>query len=377
MTGQPFEFSAADSIGYHDTALWYIDLVQEGGLRLLFSAIGTVYSDLGYPIYLSIIYTILGKNIIIVRIIKALLNAYTCILIFKIAYRNFGENVARISAIMAMLLPNFIYYCGVHVKEIEMVFLVVLFAEKADILIRSQKLSPEQILIPLVIGLLLFFFRTVLGIAIFASLLLALVLTSKKIINSTYRIIILIISGIVILLLLNSKLESEVTRYWGERSSNQATALNAYSNVKKGNKFSKYGKASVFAPIMLIAPVATMVNIENQKNQMFLNGGYFVRNIYSFFIFIALFALWKEKRLTMHVFLLSLTFSYLGILILSKFALSERFHLPIVPFLIILASYGITKIKINQYKYFNWYLIAVSVLIIGWNWFKLAGRGII
>jgi hypothetical protein len=61
---------------------------------------------------------------------------------------------------------------------------------------------------------------------------------------------------------------------------------------------------------------------------------------------------------------------------MSGFALSERFHLPAVPFLLILASYGINKFNKSTKRYYITYLLVVSVLIIAWNWFKLAGRGL-
>jgi hypothetical protein len=61
----------------------------------------------------------------------------------------------------------------------------------------------------------------------------------------------------------------------------------------------------------------------------------------------------------------------------SSFALSERFHLPALPFLIILAAYGITNINYKNHKYYIPYLLLIGIIIIAWNAFKLAGRGIV
>jgi hypothetical protein len=51
--------------------------------------------------------------------------------------------------------------------------------------------------------------------------------------------------------------------------------------------------------------------------------------------------------------------------------------LPVLPVLLILAAYGYTHLRKTNRKYYIPYLIFVVLLIIGWNWFKLSGRGII
>ena len=71
------------------------------------------------------------------------------------------------------------------------------------------------------------------------------------------------------------------------------------------------------------------------------------------------------------------TLAYLAILARSPYALSERFHMPVVPFLIILSAYGISQIDLKNKKFFIPYLVIIGLIIIGWNWFKLAGRGVI
>lgn len=110
---------------------------------------------------------------------------------------------------------------------------------------------------------------------------------------------------------------------------------------------------------------------------MMINGNMFARNVYAFFVVIALLILIKNKLLNQHVLLLSLLFSYLAILALSGFALSERFHMPAVPFLIILAGYGITQMNNRNVRYYIPYLVLIGLVIIGWNLFKLAGRGVV
>jgi ABC-type dipeptide/oligopeptide/nickel transport system permease subunit len=62
---------------------------------------------------------------------------------------------------------------------------------------------------------------------------------------------------------------------------------------------------------------------------------------------------------------------------MSKFAIVERFHMPALPLFIILAAFGIAKINKKNIKYFQLYLVVIIIVIVGWNWFKLVGRGLI
>ena len=60
---------------------------------------------------------------------------------------------------------------------------------------------------------------------------------------------------------------------------------------------------------------------------------------------------------------------------LSAFAQSERFHLPALPFSLILASLGISMLSNKHKKWFNYWLVFMFVIFMGWTWFKLKGRG--
>ena len=105
MTDKPFEFGSADAFGYHQTAGWIIEYMKAGELSTYFESMKGNYADAGYPFYLSLVYYITGSSILIARIVKALLSAYMSVLIYRLASRNFGENVGRIAAVFAMLMP--------------------------------------------------------------------------------------------------------------------------------------------------------------------------------------------------------------------------------------------------------------------------------
>ncbi|MGC3978985.1 MAG: hypothetical protein QM751_12645 [Paludibacteraceae bacterium] len=85
----------------------------------------------------------------------------------------------------------------------------------------------------------------------------------------------------------------------------------------------------------------------------------------------------KTKRWREYLFIGTFTIGYLIVLALSAFAQSERFHQPALPFILILSAYGVSEITRKTKKYFTWWLMLIFVAIVGWSWFKLAGRGLV
>ena len=376
MTGQPFEFEAADAIGYHEEAIWLISLLKNDQLPVYLAYTKGNYSDMGYVAYLTAVYSVFSDSLLLVRLLKAVFSAFTCVLVYRMARRNFGENAGKIAGVLTLLSPNLIYYCGLHMKETEMVFLTVFFLERADLLIREKKLVPMVLIATLLLGFSLFFFRTVLGATAMASLVMGFLLYSAR--GKKVSVVRKVLFGativVIAVFLAGGRIEAEMTRYWGDRDTNQEVSMGARSRGPTGNSLAKYGTSAVFAPMILIAPFPTLVNIETQQNQMLLNGGYYTRNIYVFFLLVGLVALWKKKKLREHLLPITFTLSYLAVLALSKFALSERFHLPALPIIIIMAAYGVTQLDRRNVRYYTPYLGLVALIILAWNLFKVAGR---
>lgn len=375
VTGQPFEFETGDAMGYHGEGIWLAGLLNDGKFDVYLAYIGTNYSDMGYPFYLGLLYFALGEEILVPRLIKALLGAITCIFIYKIGRNNFGESTGRIAGILAMLLPNLIYYCGLHVKETEMVFLTVSFVYMADTALRSQYFDIKTIAIALLLGGALFFFRTILALSVLASFGISILLVSQRISNLNKKLVMSVAMVLVIAAVFSGPFNNTIMQYLEESDKNITSQMDNFASREGGNTLARYGSRSIFLPVMLMAPFPTLVNT-NQPNAMMMNGAMFTKNVYAFFVYVALWMLIKKRLWRRHALLLSVLFSYLFILASSGFALSERFHIPIVPFLLILAAFGISQMNMKNRKYFIPYLMIVSVIVIGWNWFKMAGRGL-
>ena len=376
MNDKPFEFEGLDSFGYHTEASMLVDWIYLGKIGHYF-AIQKGVSDLGFPLWLTGIYFFSFNSIMVARLANALMDTLMCILLYRLARRNFGEEAARITGILAMLSPILIFYSGLHDKETVMNFILVAFVERADYFIRLKTFKTWYLLAVALLGGALFLFRTVLAVAAWFALFSALLFSADKIIGAARKAIYITWFIIAAIAFISTRIGPEIQVYVKDRNSNQQDQMRNYSTNKGANKLAVYGSAAVFMPMILFAPFPTLVYIEDQPNAMMMNGNLFTRNILAFFILIAFFSLYKRKLLSEHVLIITLPITYLIILSLSGFAFSERFHMPVIPFLLLFAGYGVSQMNKKNAKFFIPYLIIIGLIIFGWNWFKLAGRGVL
>jgi len=374
MNGQPFEFDTGDALNYHQQAEWVAKLINDGNLHSFIQTVKGGYSDMGYPIYLGYQYWFTNGSIIIARLLKAAYGAYTCVLIYRLAKNNFGEEVGRMASIFCMLMPNLILYTGMHLKETEMILLTVWFIERTDYLLRGKQFNFANVAPPIILALSLFFLRTVLGASAIFALFTALLFSSAQVLNFGKRTVLVVWMVGTVGFFIGGRVATEVEAVWAARSTNQERG--EISKVK-ANKLAKYASSAVFAPLIFVIPFPTMVDSPGQRNQKLINGGNYVKNIMAFFVIFAFYWILKNKKWREYLLLESFLLGYLIVLAMSTFAESERFHLPAVPFLMIFAAFGISKITNKEKKYFKWYLVFIFLAVVGWNWFKLAGRGLI
>lgn len=384
-TGTAFSIDAGDELYYDAVAQYAANRMREGEWNIYASILryspGNAFSDMGYPIYLTFVYWIFGNSIFIARIIKAFLSTWTVILMYRLTVRNFGEQVGRMVAIMCALMPNLIYYCSFQLKEVEMVFLAVLFIERADYLLRKGKLAFVPTAMLMLIPAVMFTIRTALAAVMVMAFFCALLLSSERIVSWGRRALLftlaLVFAGVV--LTTSTSIGQDIQQMWQTRGSNQQVNMEWRTVRDNGNQFAKYAGATIFAPMIFTIPFPTMVETPHQENQKMIHGGNFVKNILSGFTIAALFILLFSGDWRKYVLPLAILCGYLVVLVFSSFAHSERFHLPILPFTLMFAAYGISKMNEVWWikKYYPYWCALMFIAAIAWNWFKLAGRGII
>ena len=382
MTGMPYEYSKADSIGYVETATGFASYWEHGTLFVELKMYAEAFlSDMGYPLFLMpIVRVVEGTEVnLLIRIVHAILGAYTAVLIYRIAARSMDANTARLAAIFCMLHPVLICYCGITLKETLMTFLLVLFIDMASRMIEGRKYTFAAIAPMIIVGLSLFLFRTVLGVIAFMALFFALVMLDTKVVSLGKKIALGTMVAGILFMSLSENIMREVRQITeiDVRGQQQTSLTRRYGEGKQGgNVFAKYAGAAVFAPLIFTIPFPTMVATYGQEDMRLIHGGNWMRNVMSGFVILAMFMLLLSGDWRKYTLPLAMLLGYLLMLAFTQFAHSLRFHIPIMPFEMIFAAYAITSMR---KKHKNWYLIwclLCVVMCFGWNWFKLAGRGL-
>ena len=159
----------------------------------------------------------------------------------------------------------------------------------------TEKIKVLSLLFLILIGSVTFFFRTALGVLLFASLGFALIFSSSKIVGWGKKILVTILTLCVLGVAVGDQISNEISDMVQTGSSAQEANMQWRSERKGGNQFAKYAGAAVFAPLIFTLPFPTVVYTEGQENQQMINGGNFVKNIMSFFTIFALRALFLTR----------------------------------------------------------------------------------
>ena len=369
--------SSMDSTGYYAEAQWLKDMILNKDISPYLYYISSGISDSGYPIFLGLLSLIINNSVFLTRIPNAFFDAWTVVLIYRVAKRNFGESVARLGAVFTMLMPMMVFYSGVTMKESMMLMLATWALERGDFTIRNRSFVGFSFVSFILLSLSLLFFRTALAWVLILSFICALVLSSEKTINRSRRfviIMVLVLGGLFFMggaiLDQGSELIDQVEST-GANFEYRANRLGGNALVARLNKV-------VFAPIIFTVPFPTMVSIEGQNIQQLQNGGFFIKNILSFFVLFSLVMLLVKKAWGNNVMVIAYMIGYLIALAMSSFAHSGRFHHPVIPVEMIFAALGMSFIKNKrQADYFDYFLILEFLIILVWNGFKLRGRGAI
>ena len=345
---------------------------------------GAAIDDVGYPMWLGFIYLIVGvdNDVFIPLILKCIMGAYCAVSIYHVAKRHFGEGTARIAAIFICVNPNMIYWCGSMMKEPEMVFLCCLAVDNFDRVLTSGRHYTFKNLLPgMLAATALLFFRAALGMVVYLALFAHIVMASQRVMSMGKKVLAGVLVASVLMVSMGDRIRSQSQALIDTaRSDNQQTNMEWRSNRQGGNSFAKYAGAAVFAPLIFTIPFPTFNQAnEGQLLQVQLSGGSYIKNVLSFFVIMVMFMLLISGEWRRHVFILAYTVGYHLVLVMSPFAQSGRFHMPVWPMLMLFAAYGIQIAKSNGKlkKWFPIVLVLEVMVCLAWNWFKLKGRGMI
>jgi len=383
-----------NTFGDNTDTQWYVPYGQaiaewiRGDSKMTFGELmeawGGGIDDVGYPMWLGIIYLIVGNDndVFIPMIVKCIVTSYCAVSVYNMAKRHFGEGTARMAAIFVCINPNMIYWCGNMFKEAEMVFLTFIAVDNFDRVLSSGRQFTFKNLLPgMLAGIAVFFFRAPLALLIFLAVFAHIVMASNRVMSTGKKIL----AGLLVLVTLGVAMGDRIksqTEYLlnTAQSDHQKENMEWRSRREGGNTFAKYAGAAVFAPLIFTIPFPTFNQAnESQLLQVQLAGGSYIKNILSFFVILVMVMMLISGEWRRHVFILAYTVGYHVILVMSEFAQSGRFHMPVWPMILLFAAYGIQIAKTNtkMRKWFPLVLVLEVFICLAWNWFKLKGRGMI
>ncbi len=376
-TGKAFEYNAADSIWYHPTAVYLSRCVRQGYVSYIFKYLNAYtmgWSDQGYVLWLTLVYTIFGRNLLTPRLFKALMSAYLCIVVYKLGTRTFGERTGRLAAVMMVFTPILIQLCGVHTKEMEMIFLSIFALERMDYLIRSKKYTVWNIICPILLTGLTFGFRTIIGMCLIFAFLVFVVLSSKDLVPKKGKIITLATTLVVFLAFLLSPVGREMRIINALKFKDLNYQMKHYDSL--GMKHGELAQGWIMAPGAFVLPLAPMVEESPDHNKM-IHGSTYVKNFLAFFAMLAIVIAFQQKKWRDFSLIGAYELSYLAIIMFSFAANSERYHEPAVPLIVLMSAYAMTHLRRKDLKLFYIYCRLLCVALVVWNWLKLSARGLV
>lgn len=376
-TGKAFEYDAADSVWYHPTAVYLSRGVRHGYITYAFKYLRAYtmgWSDQGYTLWLTLIYTIFGPSLLTPRLLKALMSAYLCLAVYKLGSRTFGQRTGRLAAVMCVCTPILIQSCGLHTKEMEMIFLSILALERMDYLVRSKRYTVWNVLFPILLTGLTFGFRTIIGMCLIFAFLVFVLLSSRDLVGKRAKMITLAATVVMFFVFLFSPVGREMKIIYRVKFTDLHYQSNKYESM--GLKHSELAQSWLMAPGAFVLPLAPMVEEAPNHNKM-IHGSTYVTNFLAFFAMLAIVVAFRQKKWRDFSLIGAYELSYLAIIMFSFAANSERYHEPAIPLLILMAAYAMTHLRRKDLKLFYIYCGVLFVALVVWNWLKLSARGMV
>lgn len=378
VTGGPFSPDPMDSIFYHDWGCVFSESFLRGEFDVA-NIFPRQLADIGTPFYYGIVYSIFGPSVIIARVINSVLSSISVIFIYRIAKFTINDRVARVAAIMASLFSLIIFHVGTNAKEPLMLFVLLLAVYQVVMIKFEHKVGFYRMFIFGIAIFGLFCLRTALGLICLPLLVIYLFLGE---VPGQRRILYFGLSLVCVAILafsfssIGSLLEIQNTILsYIEEGGGRSLASIASTNI-----LAKLLSGPLLVVLSIPAPfpsvVKTNIRFFDQAEQWYHIGGVLIWNSLSFFSIVGIYnAVRLHWENTFCIY--SIPIAYFLALGVSGYATSIRFQIVSMPFMLIFAASGL--VTQNKRIIIHWciFLIGIASAIIGWNYVKLAGRGLI
>lgn len=338
----------------------------------IYQSYGKDISDTGFSSFLLILFYFLGSSPFIIKIVLCLLGSLVVVRGYRLASLLFEKNIARLAAIFLMLYPISWFYSSVFLKEGLMVLLI---NEAIIIIIKLQRsFSFIDLVKALVIIILLFFFRSAISILLLMVLLFSSFMQYKR---KNFMLNIIVAAIVITIYFYFIQSTGRYGEYYQQYTEIDEYNKGRISYMESINPFVAVAGTPVFAVLAFIAPFPSIVKVPvdgglSHNEYYYHVAGNLFWIILAFFSFYGLYYAIRFHRQDMAP-IWAFIIGYQFILLKAMMFTSVRFSYLAKPFLLILAAYGIYKLK-NK-RWYPLYLAGSLIMILVWNYVRLKGRG--
>ena len=371
--GEFFAPNAEDATGYHYIARWMAADFWSGEINYeYYTALMGSHSDMGYIYWTLPWYIVFGPHLWLQGIFNLIVGAWSVVLVYKIALYQFTKKIAILSAVMTMLYSSFILYTSSSLKEMVLIWVMLVAIYHFQLYLKLHKQKALNLFIAMLFIFFLAFFRNFLVILLSFAFFMGLYFNSKR--GSNLQLIIFILFGAGSLIALGN-----IFGFSNEIQSTVDSAPDMFEGVvsrRAGNALAvKFASLPVFLLYTIPGPLVSFVKTGDQQTIWLQFSGFFIRNVLMFFYAYGLYSLIRNS-FRPNIFLIIITLGYLFIMAYTGYVTNGRYHLVAAPLLFFFSAYGYSIMTSKKIKWFDIFLIFIFILNMGWNYFKLLGRGL-
>ncbi len=374
FTPSDINIPTGDASGYHTLAM---NLIKYGQFAYEFNN-PTAHREPLYPIFLALIYKFFGENLLIVRIMQCFINLFSIYLIYLLSKKIFTENVAVFAVGISSIWPSFIYYTGTVLREIFFTFLLLIV-----MYLLYQNLQKTSILKQIFLGLIasLVALTNSIGVVIFVGIVIYFLLLKKISFKNLFVVCLSFLFIYSFWVIRNYKVlhgfvlgsTNGGKTFWDgtdiipfevrglpeeveflRKTEDYLVGMNMKNEIEKDRFFYKkaieyYKRNPSKILILSIKKFLKFWKVFPHKGRIYGANEKIIRLVSLVYIFIFLlfllgvYFLFKENLFNSSTFLLFLPI-ILFCIIYSIFWSQIRYRVPIEPYVIIVASYGLKKI---------------------------------
>jgi hypothetical protein len=394
--GLPSYVGAVDAVRYLNSARELSDVIWKLGPshvgRYLVGEFGRDVDGAGICVVLGTLFALTFKSVILAKLVIALIGSCSVLLVYRTASLLTDQSTARLAGLMAAFLPVSLFYDAVILKESFVVFLtsLVIFLFTAMVVQGRFTLKRMGALIACLAGL--FFFRVAAGAVIVVILSTSFVINRIKgspVFSWTVGLTAMVAFTLIIIASGQSDFFVEkVDRGVGLRDRRlsaieQGSAWKSPSSIERKTTWRSLSTTGpVFLVLSHFAPFPSLIRhtaidrstFYGHNSKYYEIAGLIAWNILATF---ALFGLWHLLRnnLKHSMMVWGYTVGYSLVLGFTAMFTQSRLGWNVLPMMMIPAAVGIMNYR--KIEVFYLALAGAGLVIIAWNVFRAAGRGLL